>query len=163
MKSMKLIISILAILTLVSCNNRQSFKVEFNDANGLSEKSKIIFKGQTIGKIDKIGFSDNRKIIVDLLIDKDFTIPRNHKFVIVSIDLLGSKAIELRDSDNSDTISKGEISQGENESYNLLDSLPEKIINIMENAASNQMNKQDSILLELRRLNKNLEELKYNK
>lgn len=160
MKNMKLILTILTVLAFISCENKQTFNIEFDDANGLRENSKVVFRGQTIGEIDKIGFNNNRKIIVDLLIDKDFVMPDNYKFVIVSLDLFGSKAIELRDLDKSGANSSGEIIKGEIESSNVLDSLPDKFINIIENAATNQTNKQDSILIELRRLNKNLEDLK---
>ena len=138
MKNTKLILTILTVLTLISCDNKKMFKVEFDNANGLRENSKVVFRGQTIGEIDKIGFNDNRKIIVDLLIDNNFAMPENYKFVIVSLDLYGSKAIELRDLDKSGANSSGEIIKGEIESSNVLDSLPDKFINIMENAATNK-------------------------
>ena len=162
MKSPVFIFSVFVILLLNSCQDKQIYSVEFDNVSGLTEDSKVVFKGQSIGEVDKIGFSADRKIIVDILIDKDFVMPENYKFVIVSLNLLGSKSIELRDLDSLEANSSGHVDKGEYESNSLLDSLPEKIVNILEDATTNQTSKQDSILIELRRLNKNLEDLKNN-
>jgi phospholipid/cholesterol/gamma-HCH transport system substrate-binding protein len=77
-------------------SNRQYFAV-FSNIGGLKKTSTVSANGYTIGLVSDITFSKGNinKIIVELLVDNQFKIPKNTVVEIYSTDILGSKAVQL--------------------------------------------------------------------
>jgi len=77
-------------------SNKPYFAV-FNNIGGLKKTSVVSANGYVIGLVSDISFvkGDINKILVEILIDKQFKIPKNSIIQIYSSDLLGSKAVKL--------------------------------------------------------------------
>jgi phospholipid/cholesterol/gamma-HCH transport system substrate-binding protein len=77
-------------------SNKQYFAV-FSNIGGLKKTSAVSANGYQIGLVSNISFlkGDINKILVELLIDKKFKIPKKSVVQIYSSDLLGSKAVKL--------------------------------------------------------------------
>ncbi len=74
----------------------------YDNIKGLSESNPVTLNGYKIGQIKKIDLAGNgsgRIVVVMTLYEKDLKIPEGSKAEIYSSDLLGSKAIRLKFSD----------------------------------------------------------------
>ncbi len=70
--------------------------VDYNEAYGLNSNSPVILNGLTIGKINHIQFIPNSyRVRVELLIDENYSIPKDSKAFISSGDLLEGKVIKI--------------------------------------------------------------------
>lgn len=76
--------------------SRQYYAV-FNNIGGLQESSVVSANGYTIGRVSNIQFVHGQitKIIVEVSIDRQFTIPSNSIMEIYSTDFMGSKAVNM--------------------------------------------------------------------
>ncbi|MFA8299944.1 MAG: MlaD family protein [Hyphomicrobiales bacterium] len=82
----------------------------YNKVNGLIASNPIYINGLQVGQIRSVYFDKNYSgsIIVELLIQNKFPIPKNSTAEIYSTDLLGSKAIQILLGDSHDHISNGD-------------------------------------------------------
>lgn len=76
--------------------SRQYYAV-FNNIGGLQISSDVSANGYTIGRVSDIQFVHGQisKIIVEVSIDRQFTIPSNSVVEIFSTDFMGSKAVNM--------------------------------------------------------------------
>ena len=97
--------------------NKNIFKPEntyygiYKDINGLSKSSPVMLSGFKIGQVADIYFvSDtSENLIVEMLIDSKFNIPDSSNAQIFSIDLMGTKGIQILRNDSVKTyISTGD-------------------------------------------------------
>jgi ABC-type transporter Mla subunit MlaD len=158
MQTQKIILILLITSVLTCCSDRQNITIDFERVNGLTEKSIVVYKGLEIGEVLDIGVNENGKISVTISIDNDFNLPKYPDFVIVKRDLLGTKAIEIRESNKSSALIKDKGFQGTVEEKNLIDSISKEIKNLINNSTADS-SKIDSLLIELRRLNQILDRL----
>jgi phospholipid/cholesterol/gamma-HCH transport system substrate-binding protein len=95
------------------------YYVRYDNVNGIVKSNPVIMNGFKIGQVDKIVYASDKsgKLIVTLRVDKDVFVPKSSNAIIVSSDLLGSKAIELEFGDdltpavNGDTL-LGDVQSG---------------------------------------------------
>lgn len=89
---------------------RNIFKKEKNyyaiyqDVGGLDVGSAVTFKGYRVGQVKEVEFNDIRgtELIITFNIDKDIKIPIGSAIEIYSADLLGTKALRIIPSDETD-------------------------------------------------------------
>lgn len=70
----------------------------YDRLDGLSESNPVMLSGYKIGSVHSIGFEDvnnELKIIVKLKINSDFKIPKGTIVKIVSVDIMGTKGVDV--------------------------------------------------------------------
>ena len=155
MKLKRILIFIVLMTSIASCsNNKKSINIKFQSIDGLKEESQVLISGVHIGEVESIELEDNL-IIVKISIEKDIELPIDSRFKIFELDILGNKAIEIKLGMDVEKLENDAIVEGLIEESNLIFEDPDKIIERFLNPD----NKQDSILLELKRLNQNIEKL----
>jgi phospholipid/cholesterol/gamma-HCH transport system substrate-binding protein len=124
------------------------YYVVYSDINGIVKTNPVIMNGFKIGKVDNIVYTADKsgKLIVTLKIDADIFVPRSSSAVIVSSDLLGSKAIELEFGEGSAPAKNGDTLMGNVES-----GLTEQI-KPLKNKAEGLVTSLDSLSLALSQL-----------
>ncbi len=111
------IVSLVAIVALVwgynyiKGNNlfssEENFYVVYDRVDGLTSTRPVVVKGFNVGKVKKVYFSeDYSKIIVEFSLDQEFPIYKQSVAKIVSLDIMGAKAIELLPPDST-TLANG--------------------------------------------------------
>ena len=146
-----------------SCtNNERTIYLQSDQVDGLTTEATVTLNGFEIGQVDDIHLSQQGKILIKLKLDKEPSLPTDSKFIIENRDLLGSKGISVQLGDENESIANGDTIKVNNEkSLTPGDSFSIKVQDIFENLTGAKQ--RDSILFELRRLNRNLEELKKEK
>lgn len=78
-------------------SNERIFYAIYNDVGGLERTNKVSINGLNVGQVREMYFeSGTAKVVVEIVIKDEISIPNNSIAKIVSSDLLGSKAVELR-------------------------------------------------------------------
>lgn len=97
---------------LFSTSNK--YYVVYDDVNGIVKSNPVIMNGFKIGQVDKIIYAKDKsgRLIVTLRVDDNVFIPKSSNAVIVSSDLLGSKAIELEMSEDKTPAKNGDTLVG---------------------------------------------------
>lgn len=149
--------TILALLFLfVSCGNRGSeFVLNVDNADGLTTEVKITLNGFEIGEVKDMKITSDGTIDVLCEIDSETKLPSDSRFKIETIDILGSKGIVVDLGESPRELKNGESIKLIKIEKNIEESIGNKVGEFIESFNDNQ--KQDSILIELRRLNENLE------
>jgi phospholipid/cholesterol/gamma-HCH transport system substrate-binding protein len=77
---------------------------------GLVAANSVSIKGMKVGQVKTLYFSkkDRGKIVVELIIENDYPIPRNSLAKIVSTGLIGSKEIEIELGDSKELLENGD-------------------------------------------------------
>ncbi len=77
---------------------QREFYVEYDAVNGLIKANPVVINGLKVGQVKDLYFSPDNSgnIIVILVLNNDFPIPKNSIARIYSSDLMGSKAIDLQ-------------------------------------------------------------------
>ncbi len=86
--------------------------------DGLLEANPLLVNGYKIGQVNKISLiqrGDKHPVLVKFLLTEDLKIPKNSVAKIVSSDLLGSKAVEVVFSVNSEFVQSGDTLMSETE------------------------------------------------
>ncbi len=149
---------ILVVVVLSGCNRGNILKVEFDNISGLDENSRVQIDGLIAGSIENIRIQPTSKILVEIKVDRNILIKQNAQFILAPIDLLGSKGIMIVNGDAKSIIDYEKIQQGQLANNFVNDST---LIKIM--ARYSTSSKLDSIENELKKLNKNVEELSKSK
>ena len=158
------IITLLIITRLVSsCSkNEKSVFLIADNVEGLTTKADVSINGFEIGQVKEIKLDKNGKVIIELGLHKEIKIPTDSKFEIENRGLLGTKGISISLGKSKTYFSLNDTITVTNEETLLLsDSLKTKVQDFFENIIGSKQ--RDSILIELRRLNKNLEEQKHDR
>lgn len=106
------IISIVAIAALIwgynfikgnnLFSNEENFYVVYDRVDGLTPTRPVVVKGFTVGKVKKVYFSDDySKVIVEFNLDQNFPVYKQSTARIVSLDIMGAKAIQLLPPDSN--------------------------------------------------------------
>ena len=122
-KSKPFVIGITFILALVIfvwgfnyLKGRDLFKKQmylyavYPTVNGLVRAKPVYINGMRVGQVNKLYFAEDMsgKIVVELLIQTDFPIPKNTVAHIFSADLMGSKSINLRLGNSHEFVKSGD-------------------------------------------------------
>ena len=148
---------IIILMTLISCKENQTYLfLKTEEINGITKNAPVALRGIEIGEVSGINLDFNNNLFIQIAINKDIRIPVDSKFTIENKDLFGEKQIEV-------ILGESDVTFLSNDSSILHSSasilLP---VSIMQNVLKTR----DSLLIELQRLNENLEmmnELKENK
>ncbi len=96
-------------------SNKRNYSVIYNDVSGLKEANGVFIKGYKVGHVSNIEFSDKtlKKLHVQLAIEKDILVPKGSLARIYSVDLMGTKAVELIFSSNDLYMNVGDTLRGD--------------------------------------------------
>lgn len=154
------ILQIATILILCACSNQNSLTLEIPNADGLTTSSSVYSNGLAVGKVNSLKISPNQTILVTLKLTGDLQqIPIDSKITMYNDGLFGSKAINVNLGTSSEFLSSSDTIQLST-SANELTAEPNPLSQVIEDGVNllASRDKIDSILIELQRLNENLEE-----
>ena len=157
---MKVYLIILSLFLFISCSEKKmEITINAEKIEGLKDQARITINGFEIGNVKDFKITKDGTINIICNINSEIKIPKDSKFKIEGIDLLGSKEIMVELGKSSENLQNGEtIKLTKIELNNLNESLNSKVGDFFESLIGTK--KQDSILIELRRLNENLEKRK---
>lgn len=157
---MRLCPVLLLLLLLFSCTDRHcTIYLRTEQADGLTKRSVVSVKGFPIGQVRQIGLDEKGLLLIRLKLENEPALPADSKFRIEEQSFLGASGIAIDLGVQTTPLSDGDtISLAHLPKASMADSLSNALHNIFESLTGSKQ--RDSILLELRRLNKNLEDLK---
>jgi len=90
--------------------SKRTFYAQYDYVNGLVAANPVSIKGMKVGQVKTLYFSkkDRGKIVVELIVENDYPIPRNSLAKIVSTGLIGSKEIEIELGDSKEMLENGD-------------------------------------------------------
>jgi len=149
---MKKTLAFLLLILLSSCSNDKTLYLKTENAEGLSLESYLSLNGFKIGTIDAIKLNNQGALLIKSAIKEEINIPVDSEFKIEESGLIGPKIIVLKLGKSKKMISEKDtiILQPKTK-----DSLNVDIKKLVKELSGSEKN--DSILKELKRLNKNLE------
>lgn len=79
-------------------HKHRTFYAMYNSTSGIQDAAPVLVNGLEVGKVTGMGFADKHsgKILIDLTIYSDVFVPSNSVANIFSLDLLGTKNIEIK-------------------------------------------------------------------
>ena len=86
--------TMIIVVLFISCKEKNKVNIFLDNAHGLKEGDKVICKGKEVGEVFSLKFV-NRKLNAELHLQKDFLIPKKSEISLVSMDLMGTKAISV--------------------------------------------------------------------
>ena len=91
-------------------NSSKSYIVVYDKVNGLEESNAVLISGYKVGLINKIHFATDQsgKLVVSLMIEEDFDIPKNTVARIYSSDLMGTRSVALILGDSDEICENGD-------------------------------------------------------
>jgi ABC-type transporter Mla subunit MlaD len=156
--------SLIIFLTVLFSCSEQKNQIILNaeKIEGLTTESEININGFPVGEIKEIKIASNGTINIKCNLDSEVEIPSDSEFMIEKLDLFGKSGIGIKMGESSRIINNGDILQLTNaHSISINDSLSTNLRELLDNLIAGE--KKDSILIELRRLNENLERIGMNK
>lgn len=148
----------LTLLFLIGCTaNKKDYIIEFDQVDHLRAGNSVILNGMEVGEVTDINLGENHEVLVTVQIDNEVSIPMDSKFILSS-DFLGNKSIQIEPGTRSENLNPGSHIMGTHAKTNM-DTSTSPLTKIITGIFNNKSTKQDSILIELRRLNENLEKL----
>lgn len=141
---------------LTSCNiGNNCAHLETDDFTDLSSNTEIFLNSARVGKVDKIILNKKGKAIVRLEIFDQLKIPKDSKFQVKTLSIMGTKGIDILygKSDNYIEISDTLSLKIERENYKV-DTLTSQILKLIQSASNSD---KDSFVEELKKLNGKLE------
>jgi len=93
----------------------RTIKVEYDNVQGLTPSSYVQLQGLNVGNVKSISLSTAHpgKIVAELLVNKNVFIPADSKARIVSLDLLGTKAISIIKGNSTNNIAPNQLLAGD--------------------------------------------------
>jgi len=131
--------------------------MKVDSADGWTEKTQVKINELAIGQVEKVSLEPDFDVVLEVKIDNEASIPKDSKFIIFSADIFGTKRINLIPGTGNDFIANHDTIYSISEDNFGSGSISAKIYGLIEGITGVQ--NQDSILVELRRLNENLENL----
>jgi ABC-type transporter Mla subunit MlaD len=155
---------ILTTLLSTSCNffssDEYNLIVKFNNGDGLTTDSKVKLNGVIVGKVKSITLGEDNRVMTTISLNKEHRLPSDSR-VTLTRDLLGLSAIEIKPGVDIAMFKDGQQIEGQEQEIKFDNEI--NVENVMgligEVLNPNRKTTQDSILLELRRLNRNVEKL----
>jgi phospholipid/cholesterol/gamma-HCH transport system substrate-binding protein len=134
-------------------SNQNTYYVVYNNIDGIVKSTPIFFKGLKVGQVEKLSLirtDSANKIMATLLVDDKIQLSKSSEAKIVSLDLLGSKAISLIIPSLLNPIKKGDTLIGTQE-HSLSASISEMITPVKEKT-ENVMVSLNKVLGELQKV-----------
>jgi len=96
MKNKLPLLRILIFVFLTGCvSDSNVINITLDNLNGLKEGAKVIFKGKEIGSVANIQLI-GQTLNAELELQKEFQVPKGSEFTMVSMDLIGTRAISIK-------------------------------------------------------------------
>jgi ABC-type transporter Mla subunit MlaD len=159
---MKKLLALTLLFITFSCTQTNRYFLTFENIGSVTETLPVLINGHRVGDIEDIKILRNYKVLVIVKMKEDVPIPVDSEIVTDS-DLFGSNSIKIRPGESSTFFSSGDsinvkVGSSTNRSPGIQNFLTSFVQNFFVNRDSLQRT-QDSILIELRKLNENLERL----
>lgn len=122
------------------------FYAVYSELAGLSRGNPVVLNGFKVGQVNDIEFNEGSydELIVSFSVTSDILLPSNTIAVIISSDLLGTKAIELKPGNASASVEDGDTIQSALQP-DLLEELSDELVPL-RNRVVNSLMSLDSIL-----------------
>ena len=155
----QLITTLIIIGLFCSCSkDRRTLYLKVDSVDGLTDETTVTINGFQIGEVDNVSIANDNKIMIKLSLNQEPELPKDTEFKIYSRDLLGTKGIAVTVGTDDQMLTDRDTVITTNETSILAtDSVTFKVMDILDNLTGAKQ--RDSILIELRRLNNNLEKL----
>jgi phospholipid/cholesterol/gamma-HCH transport system substrate-binding protein len=134
-------------------SSQNTYYVVYNKIDGIVKSTPIYFKGLKVGQVEKLTLfrtDSSNAIMATLLIDKKIQLAASSEAKIVSMDLLGGKAISLLIPSLLDPITEGDTLLGTIE--NSLSASISEMITPVKNKTENVMVSLNKVLTELEKV-----------
>ena len=92
---MKKINSIFLILFLLSCSKEPVLILKSKNSHRITESSYVYEEEQRVGNVNLVKVNRKGDVYLEVIFDSSFAIPKDSKFEVKTMDLLGTKAIQL--------------------------------------------------------------------
>ena len=149
----------LLLLFLMSCSKNTEVSIQFDSINGITKGTDVTIDGFKVGAVKNIYISENNSVITTVEIDDKIILYHDATFSIKS-SLMGDREIVIYTGDSDPLLDKNKLIIGISDEKILTpDSTGVAIGGFLKSIFKKDNTKQDSILIELRRLNENLEKL----
>src|SRR5688572_20308250 len=103
---------LIIISILLACNGDSfNLHVKYIETPGLNTESEVFCQGVKIGKVEAINLI-NDSVLVSIKFNEEVKIPINSRFQFYSIDLLGTKGIQITKSNESEYYKNNDTIQG---------------------------------------------------
>lgn len=91
------------------------YNINFSNTLGLYKSNAVVISGVNIGKVTEVKLSDDPKYqnIVTISLNDGLVLPEDSKFKIISVDILGTKAIAIERGNSKNLLSENKIYNGE--------------------------------------------------
>ncbi len=156
---MKKLIPFLSLIFLAGCsNNSTTLQVEFPDVSGLQTGSPLLLNGLKVGEIKKFSVMPSSHILTEIELNQLASLHQNDTFMISTLDLLGSKGIIVKESHSATELDLGQVQKGMQEQIISDTSFINNAGKIFGKITTEAQ--LDSLEREVKKLNKNVEELK---
>ncbi|MCW3084526.1 MAG: transporter permease [Bacteroidetes bacterium] len=156
---MKKLIPFLSLIFLAGCsNNSTTLQVEFADVSGLQTGSPLLLNGLKVGEVKKFSVLPSAHILTEVELNPLAKLHQNDTFMIASLDLLGSKGIIVKVSNSTMVLDLGQVQKGILEPTILDTSFVTAAGKIFGKITTEAQ--LDSLEKEVKKLNKNVEELR---
>ena len=149
------------LVFLVSCSkNGRTIIVNTQNADGLTTETKLDVNGLEIGQVVEVNLAEDGSVNLTCEIKNiEIKIPIDSKFYSKDLGLLGGKSIGIKIGSENEFIKTGMSVKLTEQDSPIIEDVFSKAINEVKSLLGGQHNT-DSLLFELRRLNKNMEDLK---
>lgn len=150
---------LLILFCQVSCNKPFEVRIRFENVDGIRKGTPVAIDGFNVGKVKNMYISDSNSVITIVEIDNEIKLYTDASFRITS-GLTGEHIIILNTGESGQLLDQNALIIGisEEKSWSR-DSTGMELGGILKSIFKKDNTKQDSILIELRRLNENLEKL----
>ncbi|XZF12501.1 MlaD family protein [Chitinophagaceae bacterium MMS25-I14] len=88
-------------------SGENDYYADYSSVQGLTQSAVVQIKGVAVGKVSNIKL-DGPKVRITLSIDKKVKIPKNSVAELISLDLLGTKAVRLNLTNDNETARSGD-------------------------------------------------------
>ncbi len=113
-----LIFILLSTLLLSACSGDLSFRIAYEEVDGLTKGAPVMHDGSEVGRVEDILYTEQGNFLVDVTVQKAFAPLVNHSalFYISDNEAADAKVIELVEGEPGDvsSIEEGQIVQGSN-------------------------------------------------
>ncbi len=122
------------------------FYAVYSELAGLSRGNPVVLNGFKVGQVNDIAFKEGSydELIVSFSVTSDISLPENTIAVIISSDLLGTKAIELNPGDSNSPVQDGDTIQSALQP-DLLEELSDELVPLRDRVVTSLISL-DSIL-----------------
>ncbi len=156
----KLLVLIFLFITF-SCKHTNKYFVTFEEGEAITERAPVFINGYKVGEIEDIKLTNKYKVLAIVNVKEEVSIPIDSE-IIIDGSVLGGRSIKINPGESNTFYSPGdsiEVKTTTTRNFGGVENITSFIRNLLVRKDSLNQRTQDSILIELRKLNENLERL----